>query len=119
MPCIFTGDFNLGLIDWLYPSAIPCDSMHDSFQAFVDFNALDQLVEGVTRGDSQLDLVLVSSMLGVSSVINIPPTANSDHKGQLFSIATPVACSPEESRAALVYARLDVIRASQMLRAEN
>ena len=41
MLCIFTGDFNLGLIDWLNPSATPCDSMHNSFQAFVDFNALD------------------------------------------------------------------------------
>ena len=91
--------------------------MHDSFQAFVDFNALDQLVEGATKSDSLLDLVLVSSMLSASSVINIPPIANSYHKGQLFSIVTLFACSSEEPTATLDYARPDVIRASTMLRA--
>ena len=55
--------------------------MHDLFQAFLDFNALNQLVEGMAGGDSLLDLELVSSMSGASSVINIPPIANSDHKG--------------------------------------
>ena len=119
MPCIFTDDLNLGLFDWLNPSDTPCDSKHDSFQAFVDFSALDQLVEGATRGDSLLDLVLVSSTLGASSVIIIPPKANSDHKGQLFSIVTQFACSLEESRAILDYARLDVIRAPAMFRAVN
>ena len=105
----------MDLIDRLNPSATPCDSMHDSFQAFVDFNALDQLVEGATRSDSLLDLVLLSSILCASSVINILPIANLDHKGQLFSIVTQFACSPEEPRATLHYARLDVIRASTML----
>ena len=115
MQCIFTGDFNLDLIVWLNPFATPCDLMHDSFQAFVDFNALDQLVEGATRGESLLDLVLVSSILGASSVMNIPPITNSDLKDQLFNIVTPFACSPEQLRATLDYARLDVIRASTML----
>ena len=58
-------------------------------------------------------------MLCTISVINIPSIANSDHKGQLFSIVTPFVCSPDEPRATLDYARLDVIRASTMLRAVN
>ena len=93
--------------------------MHDSFQAFVDFNVLDRFVEGATKGDSQLDLVLISSMLCASNVIKISSIANSDRKGQLFSIVTPLACSPEKPRATLDYARLDVIRTSKVLRAIN
>ena len=93
--------------------------MHDSFQDFVDFNALDQLEEDATKDDSLLDLVTVSSMLRASSVVNIPTIANSDHKGQLFIIVTAFVCSPEEPRAILDFDRLDVIRASTMLRDVN
>ena len=58
-------------------------------------------------------------MLCASSVINILPIANLDHKGQLFSIVTQFACSPEEPRAILDYAKLNVIHAYTMLRSVN
>ena len=76
-------------------------------------------MECANRGDSLLDLVLVSPMLCASSVINIPLLANSDHNGQLFSIATQFAYSSEKPRAALDYIRLDVICASIMFRTVN
>ena len=99
MPCIMTGDFNMELTDCINPSVKPCNSIiiNDAFQAFVDFNALDELVQDVTRGSSLLYLVLVASTTTKSDVINTRPLASSDHKGQPFSVVATFVYLPERT----------------------
>ena len=85
VPCVFVGDFNMPHIDWVNPTATVRDNVHDAFQAHVEFNDLDQLVDSPTRNTAILDIVLASSALHTSSISIVPPIGDSDHLGQLFT----------------------------------
>ena len=80
MPEIFVqGDFNLPLFDWVDGAAIPVERPNYSeLQDFMDSLFLSQVVEGPTRGENTLDLVLTNRPEYISNV-QLSDEGISDH----------------------------------------
>lgn len=94
-PTIIAGDFNLPDINWTSLSARG-SLLYDSFLEMFNQNALFQLVEGPTRKDNTLDLIMTNDDLSVINVSVIEPFSLSDHSSIEFKINLSPSPSPFE-----------------------
>jgi len=84
-PCILVGDFNLPLINWKDLS-YPSSNVYLEFMDFVITNGFTQIVDGATRGNNILDLVLCNAPMLINDCIIEAPIGDSDHNTVCFNI---------------------------------
>jgi hypothetical protein len=87
---IVMGDFNLPKVDWL-ANKWSDDSKEGALRLLAAEHGLSQMARQPTRQAAILDLVFASPSFCDISVTVVPPLANSDHYGQLISVALPSA----------------------------
>jgi hypothetical protein len=87
---IVMGDFNLPKVDWL-ANKWSDDSKEGALRLLAAEHGLSQIARQPTRQAAILDLVFASPSLCDISVTIVPPLANSDHDGQIISVALPSA----------------------------
>ena len=113
------GDFNIPHICWQSDPYTAFSSLGFDLLQLVSAWDLIQLVPGPTRGDNQLDIILVTSSTLLSNCHLGPPVATSDHCVIFCDFVLPPRRRPAFSNSQPCYdfAKTDYVKMAHLLRA--